>query len=113
MDSEQVKKIKCLEGDVEKLNEALIEAWRTRDEALSVLQKMQETHPHLKYGIPEVVNEKPKPEMCPGYGKREGDCENDAGSPYSKKYCIDCDNLRLDNEDKDLEKAIERNDYGQ
>jgi hypothetical protein len=33
-------------------------------------------------------------ETCIGYGEREGVCENEAGTPWTRLWCLPCDEER-------------------
>lgn len=63
------------------------------------------------YYDPDAKMDKLVRVTCPGFGRFEGKCEEDPGSKISKRLCLRCGNLWLDEEDKELEVLQERGGY--
>lgn len=46
------------------------------------------------------------PKICVGFGEFEGKCENKAGCPHTRYWCVRCNKLRMDSISNSLEGII-------
>ena len=44
---------------------------------------------------------------CIGYGPYEGECDNEAGTPWSPYWCPRCNDLRLRTIDEHLQQVVD------